>query len=283
MNRQEISLLIDQLKVVFDIVRLVDVTRTTQCSIGSNGEIIREPYRCYAVWRKDRRCENCISSKALAQKSQVAKYEFVDNEVYYVLSKYIELDDEPYALEMVTKVTDETLFDAYGKNEFVDTITNLNSRLYTDSLTGTYNRRYYDEQVKGMIHMVDGFALVDVDDFKNVNDMYGHEVGDLALCRIGEILMSRTRRVDTVIRYGGDEFFIVFNEIPADVLKSRIRDIKDAVESVSFEEYPELKLSVSIGAIHNSGVMKDILGKADQAMYKAKKEKNKVCFIEGDC
>ena len=75
MNRQEISLRIEELKVVFDIVRLVDVTRTTQCSIDSNGEIIREPYKCYAVWRKDRRCENCISSKALAKKAQVAKYE----------------------------------------------------------------------------------------------------------------------------------------------------------------------------------------------------------------
>ena len=241
MNRQEVSLLIDELKLVFDIVRLVDVTRTLECSIDSNGEITREPYECYAVWRKDRRCENCISSKAFAKKSQMAKYEFVDNEVYYVMSKYIEVDEEPYALEMVTKVTDETLFDAYGKNEFVDTITNLNSRLYTDSLTGTYNRRYYDEQVKGMIHMVDGFALVDVDNFKYVNDRYGHE------------------------------------------LKTRIEDIREAVESVSFEGYPELRLSVSIGAIHNSGVMKDILGKADQAMYKAKKEKNKVCFIEENC
>ena len=127
MNRQEVSLLIDELKLVFDIVRLVDVTRTLECSIDSNGEITREPYECYAVWRKDRRCENCISSKAFAKKSQMAKYEFVDNEVYYVMSKYIEVDEEPYALEMVTKVTDETLFDAYGKNEFVDTITNLNN------------------------------------------------------------------------------------------------------------------------------------------------------------
>ena len=283
MNRQEVSLLIDELKLVFDIVRLVDVTRTLECSIDSNGEITREPYECYAVWRKDRRCENCISSKAFAKKSQMAKYEFVDNEVYYVMSKYIEVDEEPYALEMVTKVTDETLFDAYGKNEFVDTITNQNNGLYTDSLTGTYNRRYYDEQVKGMIHMVDGFALVDVDNFKYVNDRYGHEVGDLALRKIGEILMSSTRKVDTVIRYGGDEFFIVFSEIPAEVLKTRIEDIREAVESVSFEGYPELRLSVSIGAIHNSGVMKDILGRADQAMYKAKKEKNKVCFIEENC
>ena len=64
MNRQEVSLLIDELKLVFDIVRLVDVTRTLECSIDSNGEITREPYECYAVWRKDRRCENCISSKS---------------------------------------------------------------------------------------------------------------------------------------------------------------------------------------------------------------------------
>ena len=132
-----------------------------------------------------------------------------------------------------------------------------------------------------MIHMVDGFALVDVDNFKYVNDRYGHEVGDLALRKIGEILMSSTRKVDTEIRYG--EFFIVFSEIPAEVLKTRIEDIREAVESVSFEGYPELRLSVSIGAIHNSGVMKDILGRADQAMYKAKKEKNKVCFIEENC
>lgn len=81
MTKQEIIALIDQLKLVFDIVRLVDANMTHQLSINSCGEFVAEPYRCYAIWNKTSRCDNCVSAKAFSRKDKLSKFEFVDNDI----------------------------------------------------------------------------------------------------------------------------------------------------------------------------------------------------------
>ena len=78
---------------------------------------------------------------------------------------------QAYVLAMVTLITDEALFSAYGNNEFVETINRYNRKLYTDPLTGVYNRRYYEEQLSGLSKEF-SIAMLDVDDFKNINDTY---------------------------------------------------------------------------------------------------------------
>ena len=70
----EAKSLIRELKVLFDIVRLVDVAVTTQYSLTDDNDIIKEPYSCYAAWKKTRRCENCISSKVHSTKGKLSKF-----------------------------------------------------------------------------------------------------------------------------------------------------------------------------------------------------------------
>ena len=103
---------------IFDIVRLVDVSLAVEYEIGEQNEFVPREYNCYAVWNKERRCENCISAKAFALKTRLTKFEFVNDEVFYVMSAYTLVDGEPYMLEMVLKLNDETLFGTFGKNEF---------------------------------------------------------------------------------------------------------------------------------------------------------------------
>lgn len=282
MDKREVCLLMESLRQVFDIVRLVDVALMHQCRIERTGEVVREPYVCYAVWRKERRCENCISAKALACRRQVTKYEFVDADVYYVISKYIEMDGEPFALEMVSKVSDDTLFEAYGKDEFVRAIQDMNERLYIDSLTRTYNRRYYDEQLKGLIRCNDAVAMVDMDNFKAINDTYGHLAGDAALKAVAEILISSSRSLDatdSVVRYGGDEFFVVYRDIAKNAFAERLERIRQEVERTVLEGYPQIRFTVSIGGIHCPNGRIDVTQKADEALYLAKKTKNAVCLV----
>ena len=122
MTQDEVRLLMGQLQIVFPIVRLVDASLARQFTLLPDGTLRPEPYHCYDVWKKQRRCDNCISARALARKGRMAKFEFVDDAVYYVVAMYLEMDAAPYVLEMASQVTDDTLLEAYGKNRFLQDI-----------------------------------------------------------------------------------------------------------------------------------------------------------------
>lgn len=81
--------------------------------------------------------------------------------------------------------------------------------LYIDSLTSVYNRRYYDEHFQGSDD-IQAMAVIDVDNFKHINDNHGHDIGDIVLQSIVQTVLSCVRKTDAVIRYGGDEFVIIF-------------------------------------------------------------------------
>ena len=277
MTKQETEQLTRQLKQVFDVVRLVDVSSNTQYVFDEQGELIAQPYVCYAVWNKHGRCENCISAKAYAGRTRLTKFEFVDHDVYYVISMYLEVDDVPYMLEMVNKVNDDSLFGAYGKNEFVEAITGYNQKLYIDPLTGAYNRRYYEEQLSSL-RGLQGVAMVDVDYFKQINDSWGHQVGDMALRGIVEAILSCVRSTDAVVRYGGDEFMILFRDIPREVFGTRLETVREKVGNMVLEGCPELKLSVSIGGAYRKDPEEELVRLADEQLYQAKKTRNTVCW-----
>lgn len=279
MTKEEALRMIGELKRIFDIVRLVNVNTNSQFYFDDEGNLVEEPYLCYAVWKKGQRCENCISAKAFSKKNQMTKFEFVDNEVYYVVSKYVEIDSESYMLEMVSKVTDETLFGAYGKNDFVETISTYSKKMYVDSLTGAYNRHYYEEQIQGLKGNV-GFAMIDVDNFKRINDTWGHHSGDLSLKAIVDTIRRGVRSTDMLVRYGGDEFILVFQGIPKEIFKEKLEWIRKAISEISVEGYPEIRLSVSIGGKYNTNPersVEDIVKLADKNLYEAKTVKNRVC------
>lgn len=279
MTTEEALSLLEQLKLIFDIVRLVDVTMTRQMSLSSNGELAAGPYSCYAVWNKTSRCDNCVSAQAFSCKERLSKFEFVDNDVYHVIAKYIEIDGKDCVLELVSKITDKALLGAYGKNEFIETISNYNRKLYTDSLTGAYNRYYFDEQLLGLAS-IEALAMIDVDNFKKINDTYGHLAGDASLCAIVKAIGSSIRSSDKIVRYGGDEFMLVFAKIPKKVFLEKLEQIRKKVSETSIAEVPDIRLTVSIGAVYELMPVPEALREADQMLYAAKAEKNSVRMKE---
>lgn len=275
MTKRELGIFSTELKKVFEIVRLVDVRENIQYSISDQGELTDGSYHCYAVWHKERRCENCISVKAYAKKGKLTKFEFVGHDVFFVVASYLEVEGQPYMLEMVAAITDETMFGAYGKDQFAETISNYNQKLYIDALTGAYNRRYFEEQILEL-GSEDGMAMLDVDHFKAVNDTYGHKVGDLVLRSIVETIQTCVRSTDAVIRYGGDEFLVCFGHLPKEVFLRRLEQIREGVNSLAFEAYPALRLSVSIGGKYGSDGtgQEGMIQEADRMLYQAKLERN---------
>lgn len=276
-TRGAISLLRD-LKVLFEVARFVDVSMMFQYDLNeAHTELVRTAYNCYAVWNKEHRCQNCVSATAFKTKGKMTKFEFIDKDIYYVVAKYIEIEDEPFMLEMVTKIDDRTLLGAFGHESFIKTIIGYNETLYIDPLTKAYNRQYFTTQLEGLTR-ANAIAFVDVDYFKEVNDTFGHDAGDTVLRAIVQTIMREVRSSDSVIRYGGDEFLVLFEKMHPDKFGDKLEQIRKSIEELSLPDYPEIKTSVSIGGVMCEKCDKDAIAAADKNLYEAKKTRNRaVC------
>lgn len=153
--------------------------------------------------------------------------------------------------------------------------------LYTDSLTGTYNRRYYDDYIQNA-EDIQAAVMIDVDNFKYINDNYGHDAGDIVLHSIAQTILSCVRRSDTVIRYGGDEFAVIFYQIPEEAFENKLERMRYLVEILSVKEYPQIHMSVSVGGVYGTKRAKELFKIADRMMYQSKLTKNQVniCFLD---
>ncbi len=147
--------------------------------------------------------------------------------------------------------------------------------LYIDSLTGVYNRRYYDEHFQNAEN-VQAIGMIDIDNFKYINDNYGHDVGDTVLRSVAQAILSYVYKTDAVIRYGGDEFLIIFYNIPADTFQKKLEEIRQYLDILAIDEYPEIHISASIGGAYGIEKTKELFKVADSMMYQAKIRKNQV-------
>lgn len=267
----EIRQTISKLTQVFDVVRLVDITDNeivrSGCKPG-NEEMINacRGDKCYAIWGKTQRCKNCVSSKAFEKRGQVSKLEFADDSIFQIISKYVEISGKPYVLEMIYKDNDGVLLGAYGKTDFMDNIVNYNRQLYHDALTGAYNRRYYEEQAKSMRY-IDAVAMLDANNFKGINDHYGHAAGDCLLKAVCESIKECIRSSDILIRLGGDEFVLLMANIPEIVFYQKISEIKQRISEIKLPDYPDIKCAAAIGGVYGIQPIENALTEADRLMY----------------
>lgn len=276
MTKQETEEMMKQLEKVFSIVRILDVEGLETANSLNKGKMPDHPCQCYSFWNRDTRCENCISARVLADKKQRTKIEFIDSDMYQVISRYIEIDNVPHIIEMINCLDSDTLIDSDGRKELIGKIAGFDKEIYLDVLTGAYNRKYYEDNVK-MSTRVSGIAMLDIDDFKLYNDIFGHMAGDVALETVVGVIKEEIRKIDLIIRYGGDEFLIVMPGIEENSFVKKIRHIREKIDNTKVSGYPELKLSVSIGGVVSDGrPIEYAIDKADKLMYKAKIRKNMV-------
>lgn len=251
-----------------------------QITDTSDGAVVEKSEHCYAIWNKTQRCEHCISQEVIRTRRAQTKVEAVGDKVFYVHAVCVEVDGTPYALELVSPIRMEDL----RSDEDASVLNQLllrNRQVYIDSATHVYNRRYFDDRLRDL----DGeftLAMLDLDHFKRINDTYGHLAGDAALSRAAQAIRSAIRTGDELVRYGGDEFLLLFHDMPRNVLKKKLESIRAAVESLEFPEYPGLRITVSIGGAHAVGPLADTVQKADQALYHAKAAKNRTVLYKED-
>ena len=269
-NSDQPEALLERLKGIFDIVRLVDPESTKVLSLGKDGRLTEMPGICHMVWNKSGRCENCISSKALARKESLNKIEFKDDQAYFVMAKYVEVGGRGCVLEMVSKLSDGRWLDMGGRRMLLDRGSNFDRSAFVDSLTGAYSRQYF-ECFLAESEQVEGVVMIDVDHFKEVNDRFGHLVGDKALQSVAQSILSNLRQTDVLVRYGGDEFLLLVPHIrPGEHVIQRVRE---AAASARVEGYPELELSASVGGVCGVHPLTEAIRQADAKMYQNKAER----------
>lgn len=152
-----------------------------------------------------------------------------------------------------------------------------------DGLTGLYNRNAFDLRVKSALETFDeggkpfSIVLFDVDDFKNINDTFGHLSGDKVLQKVAQCLQTTFRKNDCIARFGGDEFDVVIEGLSEEMARERIMKFKENFRKKRFysRNTGDIKVTISAGfAQAMAGESSDeILRRADMDMYALKKQK----------
>ena len=275
-TRQQVAEEAKMLEKVFDVVRFLEGDFFEQMQDDPRIGVKIGMCQCYDFWKKNKPCENCTSMKAYAEKKQKTKLEFLDADVFLVISRYLEIDDEACVMELVKHLENDTLIDTDGRDKLVGKLKGYQDKLYIDPVTGVYNRRYFEDEIRNMQNSA-GVAMIDLDDFKLYIDIYGHDMGDQVLCIVADVIKNCIRKTDKLIRYGGDEFLLILSDMVRGTLRGKLLQIQEAIENATIPNCPRLKLTASIGGvISEDGKIDEAIAKADQLMYKAKDHKAQV-------
>ena len=158
----------------------------------------------------------------------------------------------------------------------VNTQTHLLQEASNDPLTGVYNRKGGKERITHAVQTTSDyvFFMVDLDNFKQVNDIYGHEQGDRVLCYIAEQMMESFRKSDTVCRLGGDEFAVFVTDCQdVEAIERKVTALIQAYGEMTWSQCPAAQSSLSVGGVygHTPRTFAELYQLADQVLYEIKK------------
>jgi diguanylate cyclase (GGDEF)-like protein len=164
------------------------------------------------------------------------------------------------------------------QKELMDAFSDIQKISVTDELTNIYNRRYAinfmaNKKIradKGLEKFI--VCMIDIDHFKKINDTYGHDVGDIVLKSFAREVNHLIRNDDCFARFGGEEFLLILSHIDLKIAKEVVYRIMNKIQSINIADYPELKITVSVGIVEYQKEMliEDLLKESDKLLYKAK-------------
>jgi diguanylate cyclase (GGDEF)-like protein len=174
--------------------------------------------------------------------------------------------------------------------ELSEAIGTLEQMATHDMLTGVINRRVMTELAETELKLVERhgtpvcMALLDVDHFKQVNDVHGHQVGDLVLKALAQHAKTHLRHVDKLARWGGEEFLLMLPAIPLPEAMAALERVRHDIASLRFPERPGLTVTFSAGlAMAKPGEsLERLIERADMALYEAKRQGRNRCVLALD-
>ena len=220
--------------------------------------------------------KNSLSLRAFWEKCQKTRLEYIDSRVCQKISRYVEIDGQPHVVEIlnVLDVTTESFENV--REQLTAKVRGYDEELYLDALTGAYNRRFYENRIR-KVRGHAGVAMIDLDDFKLYNDTCGHNAGDLVLNTVVGSIRGCICKTDILIRYGGDEFLLILQDVDEEIFSKKLKQIRDMVCEAEVPGYARLRLTVSIGGVlADNETIESAVARADGLMYQAKNRKNMI-------
>jgi diguanylate cyclase (GGDEF)-like protein len=164
----------------------------------------------------------------------------------------------------------------------------MEQQALTDGLTGCYNRRSFEMQLESHLHLATrirqpvSLIMLDLDNFKHINDQAGHEAGDVALCMLADTLRAELRAVDTAARFGGDEFVIILPQAHTEGAILVAERLRARVEQMEVPGFGKVTSSFGVATFPNHASSRDTLVvAADRALYNSKNAgRNRVSVSE---
>jgi diguanylate cyclase (GGDEF)-like protein len=263
----------------FFIVRSGSIASSIKCQDGSQKEIA--VFRPQNFFGEMSIFENAQRSATCYAKEDSYLYRFQKTDFF----KLLEIHPD-FAIRIMYKMLNITTQRLRNTGNFLSDMVrwgnNASKRAVTDELTGLYNRRYLDSALESYFQIARTgnksmtLIMVDLDYFRDINNLYGHETGDKAIIEVANTFKKRLREQDSMARYGGDEFTVILR----DTEQKEAWDLAEKIR-IDMKELTLLKqLSGSINALSlsmgmasfpkNADNLADLRKKADQALYKAK-------------
>ncbi len=157
-------------------------------------------------------------------------------------------------------------------NKLIDERNYLSEIASIDTLTGLNNRR-----IVKYIRKCDGILMMDIDDFKSINDSFGHDIGDYVLKGVAQILKNNVRICDYAFRFGGDEFVVAFSGCPKEVILDRCEKVRSEINDKMIIQNKNITVSVGVALNENNLSVDELMKNADIALYESKRNgKNQV-------
>lgn len=188
------------------------------------------------------------------------EYVMIGNDTFILKASYIESTHKLFTLTKITKLTRD---------------------MQIDSLTRAYKKSYFNAQLEKMIRENKEGVLVvlDLDDFKKINDSYGHQVGDLVLKEFSLLIQNNIRGNDLFARWGGEEFLLLLENTNVENAMLKVERLRVLIETHPFSQIESLTASFGVAKKEESDDIHSLLYRADKALYEAKDAgKNRVQF-----
>ncbi|MES9992075.1 MAG: diguanylate cyclase [Candidatus Thiodiazotropha sp.] len=274
--------------LVIDInTHQLQLVNQSALNLYTNESQLKEGMTCYRLSHKRNTpcsgkhdpCPITEIQKSKKSVSVIHKHYNNEGKVMYVDVRATPIFDETG--EHVTQIIE-------SHRDITDTI-NMEKQLQyiaeTDSLTQIYNRTKFDEELKkqiawaGLSSNYFGLIMLDLDHFKDVNDNFGHDIGDAVLKTTVDLLHKRIRKSDILARWGGEEFMIIAPDIDQDDLFSMIESLRTAIENIEHEIAGRVTASFGASIITHNDNMQSLMKRVDMALYRSKNSGRNRCTI----